>query len=64
VRYAVPVDPKQGPFRVRAELWLQPVGYRWAYNLAAYRAAEPQRFVGYYRALAPVSAVLLASAER
>ena len=52
----------QGPFRVRAELWYQSIGYRWAHNLEAYDSHETNRFVGYYRENAETSAVVLAEA--
>lgn len=60
VRYSVRVDPAAGPFIVEAELWFQPIGYRWAENLAAYDAPETRRFVAYYREMAGASALLLA----
>jgi len=60
VRYSVEVDPAAGPFTLEAELWFQPIGYRWAENLAAYDAPETRRFVGYYREMAGSSALLLA----
>ena len=60
VRYSVEVDPEAGPFALEAELWFQPIGYRWAENLAAYDAPETRRFVGYYREMAGSSALLLA----
>jgi hypothetical protein len=63
VRYSVPLDPASGPFLVEAELWYQPIAYRWAHNLAPYNADEPRRFVSYYDSLASNSAVLLARAE-
>jgi hypothetical protein len=63
VRYSVPLDPASGPFHVEAELWYQPIAYRWAHNLAPYNADEPRRFVSYYDSLASNSAVLLARAE-
>ena len=52
-----------GPFHVVVELWYQPIGFRWAHNLASFGASEPQRFVGYYEAEARDSAVVLAKAE-
>ena len=61
--YTVPVNPEDGPFTVEAELWFQPIGYRWAENLAGYDAAETRRFVQYYREMAEGSALLLARAE-
>ncbi len=60
VRYSVEVDPAAGPFVLEAELWFQPIGYRWAENLAAYDAPETRRFVDYYREMAGSSALLLA----
>ena len=60
IRYSVAVDASAGPFTVEAELWFQPIGYRWAENLAAYDAPETRRFVRYYREMARASAILLA----
>ena len=62
VHYTVPVDPRDAPFTIEAELWFQPIGYRWAENLAAYDAFETRRFVRYYREMAGGSALLLARA--
>jgi hypothetical protein len=50
-----------GPYEVRAELWYQPIGYRWAMALGDYEAMETQRFKRYYRSLSKTSAVMLAS---
>lgn len=58
--YRVPVDERDGPFTVTAELWYQPIGYRWAHNLAGKKSMETDRFVGYYRAMADSTAALLA----
>ncbi len=63
VRYVVQAGHATGPFTVEAELWFQPVGFRWAHNLASYKAPEPQRMVRYYEAAARKSAMLIASAE-
>jgi len=63
VRYVVSTGNASGPFRVEAELWYQPIGFRWAHNLENYKAAEPQRFVGYYKAASSHSAQILARAE-
>ncbi|HZZ38410.1 MAG TPA: hypothetical protein VFE06_04700 [Acidobacteriaceae bacterium] len=63
VRYLIDTGAAPGPFRVRAELWYQPIGYRWAHNLAPYQAAEPQRFVHIYESEAARSAVILATAD-
>ena len=62
-RYVIKTGDSVGPFHVEAELWYQPIGFRWAHNLAPYKAMEPQRFVGYYETAAEHSASVLARAE-
>ena len=62
-RYAVKTGDATGPFHVEVELWYQPIGFRWAHNLASYQAMEPQRWVSYYEAAAQHSAIMLARAE-
>jgi hypothetical protein len=64
VRYVVSTRGATGPFKVDAELWYQPIGFRWAHNLAPYQASEPQRMVKYYEESAGKSAVILAHASR
>ena len=61
VRYQVPVDGA-GSYRVDVELRYQPIAYRWAHNLERYDAAEPARFLGYYRQNAAASSVVVATA--
>jgi hypothetical protein len=63
VRYVVATAGATGPFQVEAELWFQPIGFRWAHNLAPYQASEPQRMVRYYESAARKSAMILAKAE-
>jgi hypothetical protein len=63
VRYAISTGNASGPFTIVAELWYQPIGFRWAHNLASYQAAEPQRMVNYYEQAAAKSAVVLAKAQ-
>ena len=48
---------------LKAELWYQPIGYRWAHNLADREAEEIDRFIGYYRETASISAVVIANAS-
>lgn len=60
VRYRIPMAGATGPFTVAVELRYQSIGYRWATNLEKYDAAEPKRFVGYYRANAQSSSELVA----
>lgn len=62
-QYVVDTGSAPGLFHVRAELWYQPIGFRWAHNLAPYQAAEPQRFVRYYESESHSSAVIPASAD-
>lgn len=57
--YAIPLSNSQGPYQVEAELWFQPISYRWANNLKPYDAEEPKRFTGYYDAMSTGSAVLI-----
>jgi hypothetical protein len=61
-RYEIPTAAKSGHFQVKAELLYQPVGFRWAHNLAPYKAAETQSFVSYYEAASAKSAITLAEA--
>jgi hypothetical protein len=62
-RYVIKTSDAVGPFHVEVELWYQPIGFRWAHNLAPYQAMEPQRWVSYYEAAAQHSAIMLAKAE-
>jgi hypothetical protein len=59
-RYSIAIVGRRGPFRVDAELWYQPIGFRWAQNLRLQPAPETNRFVGYYESMAGVSATVLA----
>jgi hypothetical protein len=63
LEYAIALDNAEGPLQVQVELWYQPIGFRWAHNLEPYKAAEPQRFVGYYNAMSSATAIMLAHAE-
>jgi hypothetical protein len=63
IRYSVTLGDAQGPFHVDAELWYQPIAYRWAENLRKYNAMEPQRWVRYYESMASGSGVVLAHAS-
>ncbi len=65
VVYRVPLRGTAGPVTVTAELWYQPIAYRWAMNLAAVDAPEPRRFVAMYGAMpGRQTAVRLAAATR
>jgi hypothetical protein len=67
VRYVVELGPEagahRGPYKIEAELWYQPIGYRWASNLKAYDAPEPRRFNDHFDAMSQASATLLARAQ-
>ena len=63
VHYSVALGESRGPFKIDAELWYQPISYRWAQNLKAYDAPEPRRFVGYYESMSQGSAVMLVRAS-
>jgi hypothetical protein len=63
VEYAAELGNAQGPFRVEVELFYQPIGFRWAHNLASYDTAETKRVVQYYDSMASTTAVVLSHAE-
>ncbi len=63
ILFAVPVDRASGPFTVSAELWYQPIGYRWAQNLAKQNSFEAERFLRYFEDMADSSALRLVSAQ-
>jgi hypothetical protein len=63
VRYAIDTAGVTGPFAIAAELWFQPIGYRWAENLRAYDAPETRRFVRYWDEMRGASAVRIAEAR-
>jgi hypothetical protein len=59
-RYAVDVAGRTGPFRVEAELWYQPIGYRWAQNLGGYQTTESAQFKGFFDGVSSTSGVVMA----
>jgi hypothetical protein len=61
--YRIPAGGAAGPFQIAVELLYQPIGYRWAHNLASVQADETQHFVKYFDQAAANSAVVLAHAE-
>lgn len=64
VQYVVPVrGSSPSPLRVEVELRYQAIGYRWAHNLEPYTAAEPARFLAYYRSTVADSSVVVAKAS-
>jgi hypothetical protein len=63
VRYFAPLRTAMGPFTIEAELWYQPIGYRWANNLKPYdHAPEPHRFNNYFDSMKASTATVLARA--
>lgn len=62
IRYSISLGNAEGPYQVEAELWFQPISYRWASNLKPYSAPEPQRFTRYYDAMSSGSSVMLVRA--
>ncbi len=62
VRLAIRVPPDAGPFQITAQLYYQPIAFRWAANLRGYQAFETQRFVRYFEQMAQASAAVLARA--
>lgn len=63
VRVDVAVPPGGRSYVVDVELRYQSIAYRWAQNLEPYDAAEPRRFVSYYKATAEGSSVAVARAS-
>lgn len=63
VSYSVPVSEGDGPFHISVELLYQPIAFRWAHNLAPYKATETQRFVGYFDSMSSATSTVLARAE-
>jgi hypothetical protein len=60
VRYVVDISG-DGPYSVEVELRYESIGFRWASNLESYDAAEPKRFVTYYRSVSSASSIIVAT---
>lgn len=63
LRYRVALPDGVRSIQVSAELLYQTIGHRWARNLETYDSGEARRFLGYYRANAESSAIVLASVD-
>jgi hypothetical protein len=63
ITYIVDVGKVTGPLYIEVELWYQPIGFRWAKNLAPYDSKETKRFVSYYDSMSHESAIKLAEAS-
>lgn len=59
-QYQVTTGGAAGPYKITVELLYQPIGYRWAHNLAATPADETQHFVKEFDQAAAGSAVVVA----
>jgi hypothetical protein len=62
VRYVIDVGGAAGPFSIDATLLFQPIGFRWADNLRAYKAGEPSRFVTFFDQMSRQTAAPLSRA--
>jgi mono/diheme cytochrome c family protein len=63
VRYSAALGSAAGPFTIEAELWYEPIGFRWANNLKPYdHADEPRRFNSYFDSMQSSTAITLARA--
>lgn len=62
-RYVIATAGVSGPYRITAALDYQPIGFRWARNLAPFQADETQRFARYFDQAAARSAIVLAHAQ-
>ncbi len=60
IRYSIECGESKGSFTIQAELWYQPIGYRWARNLDRIDTKETAQFVTFYESMASFSAVILA----
>jgi len=63
VEYLVDIAAARLPLEARVELLYQPIGYRWAHNLAPFDAPEPRRFLAWYESMQSATAVALADAQ-
>jgi hypothetical protein len=64
VRYIVERPDIAGPLIIKAELWYQPIAFRWARNLMQQPSEEARRFVAYYDDASKNSGIILAVDQR
>ena len=60
IKYRADIGTAKGPFTVLAELWYQPISFRWATNFGDFDAPEPQRFQSIYKSMSDSTATVLA----
>jgi hypothetical protein len=63
VNYSMEIPASDGELLLEVEMRFQPIGFRWARNLAGRDAEEIRRFVSYYDAMASASSVVIARAS-
>jgi hypothetical protein len=61
ITYSIDASSAAGEVSIVVNLWFQPIAYRWAENLRAYKAPEPERFMRFWDAMAPSSGIVIAS---
>ena len=57
---ALDVYEDKDTFTVKAELWYQPIGFRWARNAGDHVSNEAARFNAYFSEMAEASGIVLA----
>lgn len=63
IRYSVDVGAAQGPFKAQVEFWYQPIGFRWAMNLAEYDTQESAQFIEFFEGMSSATGALMARTE-
>lgn len=63
VRYSAGTSGFEAPFEVTAELWYQPIGFRWAMNLDEYDTQESGQFIRYFQGMSSGVGALVARME-
>lgn len=63
IRYRIKLQDLNGPLKINATLYYQPIAHRWAQNLDSYKATETNKFVNYYNSMSEHSSVILTNTE-
>jgi hypothetical protein len=64
VSYQITLPDSSDPAVLQVDLVYQPIGFRWAHNLADNPSVEASRFISYYRTFSLSSATILARQSR
>lgn len=64
ITYKIELRGDPAPYAITAELWYEPIGFRWARNLETYDAPEPRRFGQQYASLSAAAAAMIVRATR